>query len=291
MGISFETLSSSGVVAALYGDAPVHRVCLAHPKVGRVRSTTMDAMNGPINAMIDSAIIQWKEEDPHATGIVDLARRYAGFRVEQDQVMCPVVVVKESDDLSFEMAELNITFGNTNTCPLLMTQTRMKMDILSKMQGRPVDNVCKNQCEGVLVGLKGIECLVLISLKATDMRLDEIQNAVQRDAFTGHYASESIALCRCLEVLTRLAPYVHTFGDGVLYGFRTPVVNGRSQRVNKSQVRVSKLLWRGLFEGHPVLMESSLVNRVFQPRNRRRDPIDAQNTAPVASPLMHPIST
>lgn len=267
----------------------VHRLCLAHPKVGGFRTAAVDIMNGPIDAMIDSAIIQWNLEDPYAVDIVELARQHAGFRMKGDHVICPVVVIKESDDLSFEMAELDITFGDATRHPRMMTQTPMKMDILSKMQGRPVDNVCKDACNGVFVRLKGIECLVLISMRATDMRLDEIKNAVPRDDFTGEFASDCIALCRCLDVLARLAPYIHTFDNDVVYGFRTPVVNGNSQRVTKSQVKVSKLLWRGLFDGHPVLMAPSLVNRVFQ--LRRRNTKNTQNQALVAPSSKHEIST
>jgi hypothetical protein len=247
-------------------------------------------MTGPVEAMTDSGVIQWKLDDPHATGLVEMARQIAGFRIEHDRVICPMVVIRESDELSCEMATLDITFGNATTHPKMMTQSNMKLDILSKMQGRPVDDVCRDQCHGVLVGLKGIECLVLISLKATDMRLDEIQNGEQPDGLTGQYASDTIALFRCLDVLARLAPYVHTFGDGIVYGFKTPVVSGSSQRVNKSQVRVSKLLWRGLFDGHPILMAPSFVERVFQPAeaHNRRHP---QNTEHVPPSLMHPIST
>lgn len=278
MVLSFERLSLSE--AAPPGDhrATTYRVCIAQPR----RSIRVDAMTGPVEAMMDSGVIQWKLDDPHATGLVEMARQIAGFRIEHDRVICPVVVVRESDELSYDMATLDITFGDVNDRPKMMTQSNMKLDILSKMQGRP--DVCRDQCHGVLVGLKGIECLVLISLKATDMRLHEIQNGEQPDGLTGHYASETIALFRCLDVLARLAPYVHTFGDGIVYGFKTPVVNGNSQRVTKSHVRVSKLLWRGIFDGHPILMAPSLVERVFQPRYRSMVHYDSPTT-------MHPVST
>jgi hypothetical protein len=277
----YETLLSSGIVADRYRDRwvtqPVHRICFARQRPINRYASGIDPMTCPINSMVVGGIIQWKqsfseekkrrEEDPEVKGIIDLAKMYntirGGFRLEDDHVICPVVVIKESDDLSFEMAELNISFGNATRRPMMMTQISMKMDILSKMQGRSVNDICRDQCDGVLVRLKGIECLVLISLKATDMRLEnEMENGISSPR--GHYADESIALCRCLDVLVRLAPYIHTFdNDGVLYAFRTPVVVGNSQRVTKSQVRVSKLLWRGIFDGHPVLMAPSLVNRVF----------------------------
>jgi hypothetical protein len=248
-------------------------------------------MTGPVEAMTDNGIIHWKLDDPYATGLVELARRHAGFRIERDHVVCPVVVVRESDELSCEMATLDITFGNektkTSSGPKMMTQPGMKVDILSKMQGRPIESICRDKCDGVLVGLKDIECLVLISMKATDMHLDEIQNGVQRDALTGQYASDTIALFRCLDVMARLAPYIHTFGNDIVYGFRTPVVIGSSQRVTKSHVRVSKLVWRGIFDGHPVLMAPSFLKRVFEPcpTSRMRE-YHASDTV-----SMHPIST
>jgi hypothetical protein len=246
------------------------KVCFAEAR----NNTKKDSIHDFQDLLDDeSKRFSYEKKDQYvrtAADIIQMATCQAGFRLEHDQVFCPVVVVQESDDISFDMATLNVTFGDINNRPKMMTTKAMKMDILSKMQGTDVDGVCKDQCEGVLVGLKGIECLVLISLRDTAMRLEEIQNGAQRSERTGRYRSETRALHRCLGVLAGLAPYVHSFGDDVVYGFKTSVVNGNSQRVTKSQVQVSKLLWRGIFEGHRSLMTPSLLDRVFQTRSKKR---------------------
>lgn len=226
-----------------------------------------------------------------AADIIQMASCNSGFRLEHDQVICPVVVVQEGDEISFEMAEMNVTFGDVKNRPKMLTSKAIKMDILAKMQGISEDGVCKDECHGIVVGLKDIECLVLISLTDTTMRLEEIQNGAQRSERTGRYRSETRALHRCLSLLAGLAPYIHSFGDDIAYGFKTSVVNGFSQRVTKSQVHVSKLLWRGMFEGHRSLMAPSLLDRVFQTRSKKRKAedeiqVEAQSVAAGKSPAM-----
>jgi hypothetical protein len=187
----------------------------------------------------------------------------ARFHFENDRVYCPVLVVRESDEMLFEMARMDVTFGTARARPLMMTSIDIKYDVLSKMQGRPIGSICKDECHGVLVGFKDVECLVLMSLTDTAMRLQEIESGSERH-------SDAVALQRCLGLLVGLGPYIHPSDDGIIYGFKTKVVGGQSQRVTKNQVRVSQPLWRGLFQGHRVLMAPELLDRVFQNRGRTR---------------------
>jgi hypothetical protein len=193
------------------------------------------------------------------------------FEFQHDRVHCPVVVVRESDDISFEMSTLDVTFGTATARPLMMTSIDIKNDLLSKMQDRQIKNICKDECHGVLVGFKDVECLVLISLTDTAMRLQEIESRSERH-------SDTVALQRCLGLLVGLGPYIHSCEDGIIYGFKTKVVGGQSQRVTKNQVRVSQPLWRGLFRGHRVLMAPALLDRVFQNRGRRRSRQEFETT-------------
>lgn len=255
------------------------KVCLAVARNNTKKDSIRDFHDLLDDESLRFAYEKKPQYDRAAEDIIQMATSHAGFRLERDQVICPVVVVHESDDISFEMAEMNVTFGNVNSRPKMITSKTMKMDILAKMQGIEGEGVCKDEVHGVFVGLKGIECLVLMSLRATAMHLEEIQNGAQRSERTGRYISETRALHRCLSLMTALAPYIHSFDDDndIAYGFKSSVVNGNSQRVTKSQVHVSKLLWRGLFEGHPSLMAPSLLDRVFQTRSKKRKADEIQH--------------
>lgn len=215
-------------------------------------------------------------EEPYIQAGLDISN-YAkllelNFEFEDDRVRCPVVVVRESDEIWFDQATLDVTFGTAKSRPMMMTSTDIKCDILSKMQDKPINSICKDACNGVLVGLKNAECLVLISLTDTAKRLEEIEHGSERH-------SDTVALRRCLGLLAGLGPYLHSGEDGVIYGWKTPIVSGNSQRVTKSQVRVSEPMWRGLFQGHRDLMAPSLLQRVFQSRSRRR-PRQEEATVP-----------
>ena len=200
---------------------------------------------------------------PDVTGLIDLAKEKQGFKIETNEVVCPLIVVRESNAFSYEMTELTVTFGTSKHRPKLMAKDSIKRRVLAKMQGVSEYDICKDACKGLLVGLKGIECLVLLPLQDTELRQQDIEQGKERHSETGLLPNESKAIERCCQILIGLGDHINTFDDTSIHAFQTPIVSGNQQKITQSQVYVPKLLWKGLFKNHPKMMEDKLVNRVF----------------------------
>jgi hypothetical protein len=204
--------------------------------------------------------------------ILDLAIKIQGFKIDetQSEVKCPVVVVGESSDLEIAASSFNVTFGTDQERSKMMTTKKIKEDILSKMQMVSPMDISKDPCQAVIVGLKDIECLVMIPLQDTKLRARDIEQERPRNPDTGLLPNETKALRRCVGILIGLEEWIHSFDSNTIYGFRTNVVIGHSQKISQSQVYVPKLLWRGMFQSHETLMTDDLFDRVFQPRSKKR---------------------
>lgn len=78
--------------------------------------------------------------------------------------------------------------------------------------------------------------------------------------------------CRTMRFMVSLRNHLVTNDQGVPMGAVTKLVIGNSRKITQNQVHVSKLKWRLMFEGHPM-MDRPVLDRVFQIRSRRRTPL------------------
>lgn len=253
-------------------------------------NTKKDAIHEDFEMLVDqesSVYRKCKYTDsnvPQVTDLLELAKQIQGFQIQEGKVFCPVVVVSEHGDYEIAASKMDITFGSHINRAKMMTSVNIKRDILKKLQGvESVDDINKDEYKGLMVGLKGIETLVLMPLQHTEMRQKELEQAAREQGQENdrdvHHASDRYMRKRATKLLIALRDHIHTFDQETAYGFKTNVVIGHSQKITQSQVSVSKLLWRGLFEGHKDLMKNSILEMVFQVRHRKRDrPTEAGKT-------------
>lgn len=249
-------------------------VCIAQPKNNTTRNCFCD-----FDSLVDTGkslglnCTYEQNTLPDIEPLMEMARNIAGFKIGQGKVFCPVIVVSESNGFKFEESKLDITFGNQTNRSKMMTSVNIKRDILKKLQDVPnVNEINKDEYKGVMVGLKDIETLILIPLQNTRMRKLELEEAARQQEEESndnvHKKSDRVMRKRAMRLLIALKDVIHSFDENVIYGFKTNVVIGHSQKITQSQVSVSKLLWRGLFESHKTLMDGVLLAQVFQVRRR-----------------------
>lgn len=215
---------------------------------------------------------------PNMSDLIELAKAKQGFKIDDDRVTCPVIVVAESNVFSYEAAEMVICFGTDDHRPILMPKEEFKKPILAKMQGVSEHEVSKEACKALIVGLIGIECLVLLPLQDTALRQQDIQQDKERDPVTNRLPNETEAIKRCCRYLIGLERHIHIFDDTGIYGFQTPIVSGNQQKLTKNQVYVPHLLWKGMFKSHPSMMEDALLKKVFIPVSKKRKEQEAPKT-------------
>lgn len=225
---------------------------------------------------------------PDITSLLELAKAKEKFyKVNDGKIKCSLIVVSESDELEFSETEIDVTFGSARSRPKMMTSVGIKTNVLTRLQRVEEDKISKNEYKGVMVGLKGLESLVLIPLQNTRMREEELEQAYRQQGQEAeeniHRRSDLHMRKKMLRLLIALKDHIHQFEEGVIHAFETKIVIGGMQKLTQSQVGISKLFWRILFDGHDYMMSDKIIAQAFQtrPRNpRRREISDTAGKTP-----------
>jgi hypothetical protein len=210
------------------------------------------------------------------TNVVQLATQLSerGYVVHWDDqfVRCPCIVLSERTkkneesgkrDLIFHESSLDVTFGNDKNGPKMLTRSEQKTTILQHIQGvRDPTKIDRREYNGIVSRFKGMQCLVLIPDQFTKMKYN-------RDISEEAYDEK--VWYRTMRFMVSLRNHLVTNSEGTPLGLETKLVIGNSRKITQSQISVSKLKWRMMFEGHAQMMDRSFLNSVFRirPKNSR----------------------
>ena len=197
------------------------------------------------------------------------ARSIGGIKMGK-RISCPVICMHESDEFTYSTGTVEVTMGTDLQRPKFLPTKSQKMDILSKLQIES-DFFYDGEYPALVVGLREVECLVIIPMICSESMENDPDH------------SKRIGRRRAIRKLLAIRDHIHQFEEGVVYGFPVNLVNGNDGKITKSQSFVTKLLWRGLFDGYPKLNTEEIYRIVFKNRGsskRKRDSDQPQTPPP-----------
>jgi len=250
-------------------------ICFVKPKNSTKSTTIFDFMSlVSEKESIQKSFRYRPSRIPDPLALIEEARKNAGFRIFEHKVVIPLIVVRESTDfetIEYGSAIMDMTFGTIKSRPKMMTSVCMKSRILAILQNTDTTRICRREYTALFVGLKDLEAAILIPLQNTFMRNRERRRPQEGEGYI-HEMSDKVARFKAHSTLVALRPYIHEFDPDKIFAVKTNIVIGNEGKITKNQVAVSKILWRGLFNNHPILMGPQILEEVFQVRSRTRPP-------------------
>jgi len=199
-----------------------------------------------------------------------LEQRGVGYKVDfgQRMINCPALVISERSTrttLKYSLCDVDITLGNDNARPKLMHQGKRKELVLKLLQGKnSVDNIDRREYEGLLTKIKDRECIVIIPGQLTRMNPGELtgEEKERHDRKARYFFSKVLA--------TLADNVVCDDEDGSPFAVHQKIVIGNSGKITQSQIAISKMLWKTMFDGHEIMMQEDLLQDVFRVRPKKR---------------------
>lgn len=261
-------------------------------QVGDVRLKTL--LNGKNNTSVtmmaenlyelvsEQGVCEYKFPLKHAmfdiTAMMEDVRKQERFRVDfqQGKVWCPCCVISEVSkrtQLVYHMASIEIILGNETARPKMMANSDDKKKILKYLQGKTT--IDTSEYQGLITRLKDYQCLVLIPGKLTRMKA-RMQS--ERSITEEHYQRKTeFFFCK---VLASLADHVVKDNEESPIAVFQKFVIGNSGKITKSQITLSKMLWKVMFDGCENLMHADVLTDIFRVRPKRTRSVQIAGKTP-----------